>query len=108
MTVMPAFPKNPTVAMPYYISNEISENRKIFSIFLKNLLQAVLNPVGLRNLQIGRYGCYPKVHNSFLGNSNLELGCNFHQGRSNIGGHRDLNFFEKIPLKSYKEKRIKS
>ena len=100
MTVMPAFPRNPTVAMPYYISNEISENRKIFSIFLKNLLQAVLNPVGLRNLQIGRYGCYPKVHNSFEGNSNLEFGCNFHQGRSNIGGHRDLNFFQKIVLKS--------
>ena len=68
--------------------------------FLQNLLQAVLNPVGLRNLQIGMYGCYPKVHNSFEGNSNLEFGCNFHQGRSNIGGHRDLNFFQKIVLKS--------
>ena len=108
MTVIPAFPKNPTVAMPYYASNGQDENKMIFAIFLKNLLQAVLNPVDLQNLRIGKYGCYPKVHSSFQGNSNLEFGCNFHQGRSNIGGHRDLNFFQKIVLKSEEEKQIKS
>ena len=32
MTVIPAFPKNPTVAMPYYTS---SENWMIFAIFFK-------------------------------------------------------------------------
>ena len=76
--------------------------------FAFNLLQVVLSPVYLRNLQIGKYECYPKVHNSFEGSSNLEFGCNFHQGRSNIGLHTDLNFFQKIVLKSEEEKQIKS
>ena len=37
MTVIPAFPKNPTVAMPYNISSRINDNRKIYATDLGSL-----------------------------------------------------------------------